>query len=74
MLHQILNFLPSSDQLSSSCIQPSFFINYYLFYFRVDYEGQVATASTMCRILSAIPTTSQGPAKIIIYDIHALQV
>jgi phosphoribosylpyrophosphate synthetase len=40
---------------------------------RVDYEGQVATASTMCRILSAIPTTSQGPAKIIIYDIHALQ-
>lgn len=40
---------------------------------RVDYEGQIATANTMARILSAIPLTAQGPAKIVIYDIHALQ-
>jgi hypothetical protein len=36
--------------------------------------GQIASASTMARILSSIPITSHGPAKIVIYDIHALQV
>nr|XP_047132720.1 sterol carrier protein 2 isoform X2 [Hydra vulgaris] len=40
---------------------------------RVDTEGRVATASTMARILSAIPLSSQGPCQIIIFDIHALQ-
>ncbi|CAK8680056.1 unnamed protein product [Clavelina lepadiformis] len=40
---------------------------------RVDTEGQVATAYTMARMLSAIPLSAMGPAKIVIYDIHALQ-
>lgn len=40
---------------------------------RVDTEGQIATAYTLARMLSAIPLTSRGPAKLIIYDIHTLQ-
>eukprot|EP01121_Diplochlamys_sp_Union-15-3_P014811 TRINITY_DN477_c0_g1_i3.p1 TRINITY_DN477_c0_g1~~TRINITY_DN477_c0_g1_i3.p1 ORF type:complete len:319 (-),score=40.31 TRINITY_DN477_c0_g1_i3:58-1014(-) len=40
---------------------------------RVDEEGQIATAFTLAVILSAIPLSSMGPAKLIIYDIHALQ-
>lgn len=40
---------------------------------RVDEEGQIATAKTLTRILSTIPFSSTGPAKIVIYDIHALQ-
>lgn len=40
---------------------------------RVDQEGQVATAMTLATMLSTIPLTSTGPAKLIIYDIHALQ-
>eukprot|EP01087_Luapelamoeba_hula_P011695 TRINITY_DN3213_c0_g1_i2.p1 TRINITY_DN3213_c0_g1~~TRINITY_DN3213_c0_g1_i2.p1 ORF type:complete len:306 (-),score=29.08 TRINITY_DN3213_c0_g1_i2:100-1017(-) len=39
---------------------------------RVDTEGQIATAHTLARILSLIPPTQSGPAKILIYDIHAL--
>ena len=41
---------------------------------RVDEEGQVATAMTMARILSAIPLSIMGPSKIMIFDIHSLQV
>eukprot|EP00051_Salpingoeca_urceolata_P005765 m.76960 g.76960 ORF g.76960 m.76960 type:complete len:457 (-) comp14531_c0_seq2:56-1426(-) len=40
---------------------------------RVDFEGQVATAATMSRMLSNIPVTCSGPTRIVIYDIHALQ-
>lgn len=40
---------------------------------RVDETGQVVTAMTMARMLSAIPLTKSGPAIITIYDIHALQ-
>jgi len=40
---------------------------------RVDTEGQIATANSLSRILSAIPNTGLGPAKIVIFDIHALQ-
>lgn len=40
---------------------------------RVDTEGQVATAFTLATIISAIPLSSTGPAKLLIYDIHALQ-
>mmetsp|Transcript_26817 Transcript_26817/g.37757 ORF Transcript_26817/g.37757 Transcript_26817/m.37757 type:complete len:329 (-) Transcript_26817:68-1054(-) len=40
---------------------------------RVDEEGQIATAMTFARLLSATPITITGPAKLIIYDIHALQ-
>jgi len=39
---------------------------------RVELEGQVATAKTLTRMLSATPPTQQGPARIMIYDIHAL--
>ena len=41
---------------------------------RVDEEGQVATAMSMARIISATPLTMMGPSKIMIFDIHALQV
>ena len=41
---------------------------------RVDEEGQVATAMTMARMLSATPLSMMGPTKLIIYDIHSLQV
>jgi len=40
---------------------------------RVDEEGQIATAMTFARLLSSIPLSVSGPAKILIYDIHALQ-
>ena len=40
---------------------------------RVDHEGQIATAQTLARMLSAIPLSTQGPARIVLYDIHALQ-
>ena len=40
---------------------------------RVDEEGTVATAQTLSRLLSMVPHTEAGPAKIMIYDIHTLQ-
>jgi phosphoribosylpyrophosphate synthetase len=40
---------------------------------RVDDEGQVATAKTLSRILSATALCGQGPAEIVIYDVHTLQ-
>jgi len=40
---------------------------------RIDIEGQVATAATLIRLLGIIPMTKNGPTKIIIFDIHALQ-
>jgi hypothetical protein len=41
---------------------------------RVETEGQIATAHTLARILSTIPLSVEGPAKLVIYDIHTLQV
>jgi ribose-phosphate pyrophosphokinase len=41
---------------------------------RVDREGEVATAATLSRMLSATPITPGGPAKVVIFDIHALQI
>ena len=40
---------------------------------RVELPGQVATAKTLCRMLSCTPPTSRGPPQLVIYDIHALQ-
>jgi len=40
---------------------------------RVDQEGQIATAMSLARLFSQIPLTTRGPAKLVIYDIHALQ-
>nr|XP_039257336.1 ribose-phosphate pyrophosphokinase 4-like [Styela clava] len=40
---------------------------------RVDTEGQIATASTTARLLSATPLTAMGPTQLLTYDIHALQ-
>ncbi|MDJ0783614.1 MAG: phosphoribosyltransferase family protein [Desulfosarcinaceae bacterium] len=40
---------------------------------RVEREGQIATASTLARMLSATPISKSGPLQIVIYDIHALQ-
>lgn len=39
---------------------------------RVDEEGQIATAMSLARLLSSIPPLGEGPAKLLIYDIHAL--
>lgn len=41
---------------------------------RVDTEGQVATAVSLSRMLCATPLTPSGPARFIIFDIHALQI
>lgn len=41
---------------------------------RIDREGEVATASTLSRMLSATPLTPGGPAKFLLFDIHALQI
>lgn len=41
---------------------------------RVDREGEVATASTLSRMLSATPGTPGGPVRFVIFDIHALQI
>ena len=40
---------------------------------RVDREGQVATASTLARMISLTPFTRSGPTQLVIFDIHALQ-
>ena len=40
---------------------------------RMEDEGDVATASTLSRILSNIPLSRGGPTNMVIYDIHALQ-
>lgn len=40
---------------------------------RVDKEGQIATAKTLARMISAIPLTARGPTQVVIYDIHCLQ-
>jgi len=40
---------------------------------RIDEEGQIATAMTLARLLSATPPTTCGPSRLLIYDIHALQ-
>lgn len=40
---------------------------------RVNREGEIATAMTLARLLSATPLSSgRGPARIVIWDIHAL--
>lgn len=41
---------------------------------QVEAEGDVATAFTLARILSDIPLSRGGPASVVIFDIHALQV
>jgi len=40
---------------------------------RIEVHGQIATAMTLARMLSATPITRTGPVQIIIFDIHALQ-
>lgn len=40
---------------------------------RVEAEGDVATAFTLARILSAVPPSRGGPTSVVIFDIHALQ-
>jgi ribose-phosphate pyrophosphokinase len=40
---------------------------------RVEQLGQVATAASLARMLSACPFGPTGPATVVIYDIHALQ-
>jgi len=40
---------------------------------RVEKIGQIATASSLARMLSATPACPTGPSTVVIYDIHALQ-
>lgn len=40
---------------------------------RVEKEGEVATAKSLARMLSATPLTQNGPVIFTIFDIHALQ-
>ncbi|KAJ1636575.1 phosphoribosyltransferase-like protein [Pavlovales sp. CCMP2436] len=39
---------------------------------RITVEGEVATANTVCRILSGLPHTG-GPSRVMFYDLHTLQ-
>lgn len=40
---------------------------------RVDHEGQIATAKTLARLLSATPAAERGMTTFHAFDIHALQ-
>ena len=40
---------------------------------RVEQVGEVATADTLARLLSACPACATGPPQVCIFDIHALQ-
>ena len=40
----------------------------------METEGDVATAFTLARILTNVPQSRGGPASLVIFDIHALQV
>lgn len=39
---------------------------------RITVEGEVATANTLCRMLSGLPHTG-GPSRVMFYDLHTLQ-
>jgi ribose-phosphate pyrophosphokinase len=39
---------------------------------RVEQEGEIATASSLARMLSSIPNSMSGPTQIVLYDIHSL--
>lgn len=41
---------------------------------RVDHEGQVATASTLAQMISAVAPAGPGPVPLYIWDIHALPI
>jgi ribose-phosphate pyrophosphokinase len=41
---------------------------------RVEEEGQVVTGVLLAKMLSMTPICGQGPAEIVIYDIHSLQL
>ena len=41
---------------------------------RVEEEGQVVTGELLAKMLSMMPICGQGPAEIVMYDIHALQL
>ncbi len=41
---------------------------------RVEEEGQVVTGVLLAQMLSMTPICGQGPAEIVMYDIHALQL
>ncbi|GAB2214296.1 hypothetical protein Droror1_Dr00018638 [Drosera rotundifolia] len=40
---------------------------------RMEAEGDIATAFTLARLLSSIPTSRGGPTSLVVFDIHALQ-
>jgi ribose-phosphate pyrophosphokinase len=40
---------------------------------RIETQGEIATAMSLARMLSATPLTQTGPVQIVIYDIHSLQ-
>eukprot|EP00899_Mesostigma_viride_P027438 jgi/Mesvir1/787/Mv17385-RA.1 len=40
---------------------------------RMEDEGDIATAVTLARMLSALPLSRGGPTPLVIFDIHALQ-
>mmetsp|Transcript_103909 Transcript_103909/g.189266 ORF Transcript_103909/g.189266 Transcript_103909/m.189266 type:complete len:238 (-) Transcript_103909:41-754(-) len=40
---------------------------------RVETPGQVATAASLARMISACPPGPTGPPTVVVYDIHALQ-
>lgn len=41
---------------------------------RIDHEGQVATASTLAQMISAVAPAGPGPVPLYLWDIHALPI
>src|SRR5690242_12876634 len=41
---------------------------------RVDHEGQVATASTLAQMISAVAPSGPGPVPLYMWDVHALPI
>lgn len=41
---------------------------------RVDHEGQVATASTLAQMISAVAPAGPGPVPLYLWDVHALPI
>ena len=41
---------------------------------RVTRPGEIATANTLARLLSTVPSCAKGPAQLSVFDIHTLQV
>lgn len=40
---------------------------------RIQTQGEIATAHSLARMISAVPPSATGPSQVVIFDIHTLQ-